>query len=126
MSKLILLGAALLLGQTTPPQTITVGPDPQPTQLTSQFSAVCNNHLVFVQLQTDPHRNASLTNLSIDGRDVLNNPIFAEVRNFVPTLEYPSVSAVYCPPDKVSFIVSGRPKTGEDSIFRVSFPLDIQ
>ncbi len=126
MSHLLTLAAAVLGGQTTPPQTITVGPDPRPTQLVSQFSAVCNNHQVYVQIQTDPNRNAMLTDVSIDGRSVLNNPLLTEVRNFIPSLEYPSVSAVYCPAGKVSFIVSGRPKVGEDSLFRVSIPLDIQ
>ncbi len=125
MFYMLTFSVAMFASQ-VPPQEITIGPDPRPTQLVSQFSAVCNNHTVFVQLQTDPMKNAVLSQINIDGRDVTNNPLFTEVRQFVPTLEYPSVSAVYCPPGRISFSVSGRPKVGDDSLYRVSFPIDLK
>jgi len=124
MFDVLYFGVAMFVAQ-VPAQDITIGPDPRPTQLVSQFSAVCNNHAVLVQLQTDPKKDATLTQISIDGRDVTNNPLFAEVKQFVPTLEYPSVSAVYCPAGRISFVVSGRPKVGTDTLYRVSFPIDL-
>ncbi|WP_146168658.1 hypothetical protein [Sphingomonas sp. PP-CE-3G-477] len=101
---------------------IILGGDPLPAQLNAQYQVVCGKDRVFIQLHTDKGEPSILTDVIINGKNWVNDTYFAELKAFVSTIDFPYLSGASCPADQFSFIVSGRPRSGSDTFYRVTFP----
>lgn len=114
------------LGNMAPAQAqdaIRLGTDPTAGEVRSSFIVSCGVRTISLKLSSYQSSPSVLGDLVVDGKSIINEPRFDELKRFVANIGDPYISSVKCPQNAISFSVAGVPKVGKGNFYRVTIPL---
>ena len=108
-------------GQVNSGGTITLGGDQRPERTSSQYSASCGRDSLVVRISSDKQSSSSLVDVVLNNQSLINTPQYQGLRQFMTNLNFPYVTEITCSSGKISIVVAGRPRVGDDTTFRITF-----
>jgi hypothetical protein len=102
---------------------IKLGTDPNAGEVRSSFIVFCGPRVISLKLSSYQSNPSVLSDLIVDGKSIINEPRFDELKQFVANIGDPYITSVKCPQNAISFSVAGVPKAGGGNFYRVTIPL---